>query len=144
MALFGGLALLIFAIALLFDYARMRIVIEDRRSAVGALTASLRMIRAWPGRILAAQGIFWLLLVLWMAVRNMIDAQLLLDIRTATLVSHVLIAGEIFLKLGLVATQGAIYQSVLASAGWVARADQRWPDEPGAPIAGPDGPRLPL
>ena len=126
MALFGGLAMLIFAIALVFDYARVRLVIEDRRSAIGAVAASLRLIRAWPGRVLAAQALFWLLLVVWVWTRAFID-----PLSTSS-GAHVLTAGDIFLKLGLVGTQCAIYQRVLASAGWVARADQRWPDEPRA------------
>jgi hypothetical protein len=123
MALFGTLAILIFLISLVFDYARVRLVIEDRRSAIGALAASLRLIRAWPGRVLAAQAIFWLLLVAWMWARALTPPGDSLFAQTLTS------AGEIFFKLALVATQAATYQSVLASAGWVARADQRWPDD---------------
>lgn len=126
MAVFGALAILLFAIALVFDYARIRIVIEDRRSAVGAVAASLRMIRAMPARIAAAQALFWLLLALWISIRGAAGDRL------APVMLHALAAGEIFLKLALVATQAALYQSALASAGWVAREDPRWPDEPSA------------
>lgn len=124
--LFGALAILLFAIALVFDYARVRLVIEDRRSAVGALAASFRMLRAYPGRMLAAQGLFWLALVIWMTLRAPLPSD------PAFGLASLLAAGEIFLKLALVATQAAIYQRVLASAGWVAREEPRWPDEPSA------------
>ncbi len=125
MTLFGALALLLFLIALLFDYARLRIVIEDRRSAIGAIAASLRLIGAQPGRIVAAQAAFWLLLVLWITVRAWPDGG-------PAWLAHPLVAGEILLKLALMATQASIYQQALASAGWVAREDPRWPDEPSA------------
>jgi hypothetical protein len=109
-----------------FDYARVRLVIEDRRSAFGAVLASLRFIRAYPGRVLAAQGIFWLLLVVWMWMRAYVDAP------STSIAAHLLAGGELFFKLALIGTQAANYQSVLASAGWVARADPKWPDEPSA------------
>jgi len=129
MALFGALAVLLFIVALVFDYARVRLVIEDRRSAIGALAASLRLIRAYPGRIVAAQALFWLLLALWLSAANALDAP-------ASVARGFTVAGlsavEVVLKLALIATQCAIYQRVLASAGWVARADPKWPDEPSA------------
>jgi len=123
MMLFGALAVLLFAIALILDYARIRIVIEDRRSAIGGVLASLRMLRATPGRILAAQALFWFILALWGSLRGLSQ-----DV----LASELLAAGEIVLKLALVATQASIYQQTLASAGWVARAEPKWPDEPSA------------
>ncbi len=125
MTLFGALAILLFLIALVFDYARVRLVIEDRRSALGAIAASLRLIRAHPGRILLAQGLFWFLLVIWITLRAFPD-------NVPPWLEHLLGAGEILLKLALVAAQASIYQQFLASAGWVAREDPRWPDEPSA------------
>lgn len=127
MTLFGALAILLFALALVLDYARIRIVIEDRRSAIGGVLASLRMLRATPGRIVAAQALFWFVLALWGSLRGLTQ-----DVVT----SELLAAGELVLKLALVATQASIYQQTLASAGWVARAEPKWPDEPsGDPAA---------
>lgn len=125
MTLFGALAILLFFMALVFDYARVRLVIEDRRSAIGAIAASLRLIRAHFGRVLAAQAVFWLVLVIWISLRAFADG-------VPTWLAHLLGGGEIFLKLALVATQAAIYQRALASAGWVARAEPRWPDDSSA------------
>ena len=127
MAIFATLAIMLFTIALVFDYARVRLVIEDRRSAIGALAASLRFIAAHPARVLAAQAAFWLLLVIWMSVRALADTYIY-----SPLLAQVFTGIELFLKLGLIATQASIYQRVLASAGWVARAEPRWPDEAGA------------
>jgi hypothetical protein len=125
-ALFGAMALLLFAIALVFDYARVRLVIEDRRSAIGALAASLRLIRAHPGRILTAQALYWLALVIWVTLRMLPEGA------PSIWLVQLFVAGELLLKLALIGTQVSIYQQTLATAGWVAREDPRWPDEPSA------------
>ncbi|HUF24622.1 MAG TPA: hypothetical protein VMN81_10875 [Vicinamibacterales bacterium] len=130
-ALFGAMALLLFLIALVFDYARVRLVIEDRRSAIGALAASLRLIRAHPGRILTAQAVFWLALVLWLTLRAFPAVE------GSYSLTYAFVAGEILFKLALIGTQASIYQQTLATAGWVAREDPRWPDEPSADPAAP-------
>ena len=51
-------ALLLMAVNLVFDYARIRIVVEDRRSAVGALPAAERFVRRHPraGAVSAQHG----------------------------------------------------------------------------------------
>lgn len=126
LALFSAMALLLFLVALVLDYARVRLVIEDRRSAIGALAASLRLLRAHPGRILAAQAVFWLVPLLWIVMRTL-RAEDMPPWLTLTFV-----AGELLFKLALIGTQASIYQQTLAAAGWVAREDPRWPDEPSA------------
>ncbi|MDQ3170137.1 MAG: hypothetical protein M3Q55_08380 [Acidobacteriota bacterium] len=141
LALYGLLALLLFAISLIFDYARVRLVIEDRRSAVGALAASVRMLRANGGRMLGVQGAFWLLLVAWIAARGAASASTPAADSTIWATFLIVIAfasGELLLKLSLTAAQASLYQDALASAGWVARVDPAWPDEPSAdPAAAP-------
>jgi hypothetical protein len=125
LALFGALALLLFFTAIVFDYARLRLVIEDRRSAVGALRASLRMLRAHGLKMIGVQAAFWMLLVIWIFVGALPGA----DVPG---LGWVRIAGELLLKLALIGAQASLYQSHLAAAGWVARQDPSWPDEPSA------------
>lgn len=140
LALYGLLALLLFAIALALDYARVRLVIEDRRSAIGALGASLRMLRAHGGRMLAVQALFWLLLVGWIALRGAAVTTTAADWTAGRALAIVTLfaAGELILKLALTGAQAALYQDVLASAGWVARAEPAWPDDASAdPGRGP-------
>jgi hypothetical protein len=144
LALYGLLALLLFGISLVLDYARVRLVIEDRRSAIGALAASVRMLRASSARMVGIQAAFWLLLVGWIAMRGAAaasapDASAAMW-RTIGIVLA-FAAGELWLKLALVAAQVSLYQETLASAGWVARATPAWPDDaaadPGATPADP-------
>ncbi|MDQ3068818.1 MAG: hypothetical protein M3R55_03695 [Acidobacteriota bacterium] len=125
MATNGAIALLLFAVATLFDYARVRLVIEDRRSAIGALGASARFIRANPGRVAAIQLTFWLVTALWIAANGGTPPD-------STPRIWLLVLGEVFLKLALTGTQVSLYQEKLASAGWVARAAPRWPDDASA------------
>lgn len=129
LALFGALAILLFFIALVFDYARLRLVIEDRRSAIGALAASVRMLRAHPAGTLGTQAVFWVLLVLWIGLAGLPGAG------APSWLLYLLLAGEMLLKLALIGAQASIYQKHLASAGWVARQDPTWPDDPAANTA---------
>ena len=140
LALYGVLALLLFAISLVFDYARVRLVIEDRRSAVGALAASIRMLRPSAGRMVGAQAVFWLLLVGWIAARGAASANAPHADGTmwgTFLIVLAFAAGELLLKLALTAAQASLYQDTLASAGWVARAEPSWPSDPSADPAAP-------
>ncbi len=51
-SLFGAVLV---AVNVIFDYAKIRMVVEDRRSAIGALDAALRFIARQPG---AAVGLY--------------------------------------------------------------------------------------
>jgi hypothetical protein len=134
MALYGVLALLLFALALVFDYARVRLVIEDRRSAIGAIAAGARLIRARPAQTLLAQALFWFLTVAWISSGRLLAGALATDWTTWPSFAIVLLfmLVELLLKLALTGTQASIYQDALASAGWVARADPAWPDDASA------------
>ncbi len=65
-AVFG--ALLVGA-NVLFDYAKVRLVVEDRRSALAALTAALAFIVRNPGQVLGLYAlnalVFALVIALW-------------------------------------------------------------------------------
>lgn len=134
LALYGVLALLLFAISLTLDYARVRLVIEARRSAIGAIAASWRMLRAHGLRMLGVQAAFWLLLVVWIAARGVVATAPVADWTDGRAAAIVLLfaAGELMLKLALTGAQAALYQDTLAAAGWVARAQPAWPDDAGA------------
>ena len=138
LVLYGVLATLLFAVSITLDYARVRLVIEDRRSAIGAIAASLRMLRSHAGRILGIQAIFWLLLVFWIGVRNVLTQQALQTYGAGGGATLVLLfaAGELLLKLSLTGAQVSLYQQPLGPAGWVARQAPAWPDDASADPAG--------
>lgn len=136
LVLYGVLATTLFALSLILDYARVRLVIEDRRSAAGAIAASLRLLRAHFARMLGVQAAFWLLLVVWIAARGAVSQGALAlppDGAAGSLALALLFAGgELLAKLSLTGAQVSLYQQALASAGWVARQEPSWPDDASA------------
>ena len=135
--LFGGLVL---AVNLVFDYAKIRMVVEDRRSAIGALNASLRFIARQPG---AAVGlyllnslIFVLLLALyaivapgaaggWYAVLGLLIGQLYIVLR-------------VLVRVSFASSQISLFQSRLAHAGYTARYTPVWPESAAAEAIRPE------
>jgi hypothetical protein len=120
--LFTAILLLIH---LVFDYAKVRMVVEDRRSAIGAIAAALRFIKR---NFVAAISLGVLNAVLaattwWLAAT--------FDIGGTTAVYAYLLARAL-LRLIFIASQVSLFQSRLAHAGYTARPLPAWPDSPAA------------
>jgi hypothetical protein len=130
---------LVFAAALLLinvivDYAKIRMVVEDRRSAIGAVVASIRFIRRQPGAVF---GLYLLNTLVFLAV-------LLLYFLTAPgaaggftaslalLIGQVYIVLRVIVRLMFAASQIALFQDRLAHAGYTAAPVPAWPDSPAA------------
>jgi hypothetical protein len=128
----GGLVvgLLVFLVHLLFDYAKVRMVVEDRRSAIGALTASLRFVRRNAGAAvpLAAVNIAVAASTWWLAATFGIGL-------SAALYAYLL--ARALLRLIFAASLIALFQSRLAHAGYTARPQAMWPDSPAAEAISP-------
>jgi hypothetical protein len=128
---FGGALLLV---NVLFDYAKIRMIVEDRRSAIGALAASLRFITRHRG---ATLGLYALNTVAFLIV---VGAYALLapSIGDAVRAWLTLAVGQLFIvcrivvRLMFAASQIALFQSRLAHAGYTAAAPPKWPDSPAA------------
>jgi hypothetical protein len=122
----------LFAVNAIVDYARIRIVVEDRRSAIGALLAGTRFVR----RNLAAAGTLYLLNgILFLAAIGLYA----LVAPGATLPAWLaLAAGETyillrhFLKLTFYASETALFQGRLAHASYTAAPPLEWPESPAA------------
>lgn len=97
-------------IALLTTYARVRLVVEDRRSAAGALLASARFIRRNPAAIAVYAP--------W----------------AAAIVATAFVArgAAPILLLPLFASATILFQSRLAHAGYTAAPPVEWPESPAA------------
>jgi hypothetical protein len=103
-------AALIAAIGLLGVYARVRIAVEDRRSALGALLASARFIRRNPGAAVVS--------AVWAGL-------LIATILYARGAAPILI-------LPLAASATVLFQSRLAHAHYTASPPLEWPESPAA------------
>ncbi len=133
---FGALLILC---NLIVDYARVRIVVEDRRSALGALIAGARF--AWR-HLPAALGLYalnavaFLLLVALYALlvpgapRSGWSTWLVLGLGEAyILLRH-------YLKLLFYASETVFFQGALAHAAYTAAPPIVWPDSPAAETIG--------
>jgi hypothetical protein len=132
-ALYVGFTALLAASALLFDYARVRIVVEDRRSAFGAVAAAARFL---AGHARPVAGLFLLNALAWLAVvaayaalspgapRTDMDLWLVLGAGQAYIV------GRHYLKLLVYASETSLFQGALAHAGYTAAPVLVWPDSP--------------
>ena len=143
-ALYLLFAAVLLPVNMLFDYVKIRIVVEDRRSIIGALLAAGRFVSRRPGATLglylALSLLFVLLLALYAAVVPGAaggGAWVWLTL----IVGQAYIAARLALKLVFYAAQTALFQSQLAHAGYVAAAPAAWPDSPAAEAITASAPR---
>lgn len=121
---------------LLFDYAKVRAVVEDRRSMIGALVAGWRFVRRNPG---AALGLYALDALLFLAVLGLyyLVAPGAGPTPAAFAIGQLFIVLRVVVRLQFAASQIALFQGRLAHAGYVARPVPKWPDSPAAEAIAP-------
>jgi hypothetical protein len=119
------------AVAVVGDFAEVRAVVEDRRSAVGALGGALRFVGRRPVRVTAlyslnlvpAVGLAWLVSRLTPLASDAGPVALALWLWLGVIV-HVVV------RLAFMATAIAFFQGELAHAGYTAAPTPTWPDSP--------------
>ncbi|HEX6162156.1 MAG TPA: hypothetical protein VFZ31_02235 [Vicinamibacterales bacterium] len=136
LALYAAFAVPLFAANMLFDYAKIRAVVEDRRSMIGAVAASWRFIRRQP---LVVSGLYATNALVFLLVIGLYYL-LAPDGRADTLafaIGQFYIVLRVIVRLLFAASQTALFQGRLAHAGYVARPIAKWPDSPAAEAIGP-------
>jgi hypothetical protein len=131
-ALFG---LLLVLVNVAFDFARVRIVVEDRRSAIGALAGGARFVWRHPGAVLGVyllNGALFVLLVLAYALLSPGAPGDGLGAWAVLLLGQAYIVGRHYLKLLFYASEIALFQAALAHAAYTAAPVVVWPDSPAA------------
>ena len=119
--------------SMLFDFARVRIVVEDRRSAIGALIASLRFVRRNFGSIVMLYllyGALFLLLAGVYAIVGRSGPRSGVQLWTVLLLGELYILGRHYLKLVFYASETSLFQAALAHAEYTAAPTLVWPDSP--------------
>ncbi len=133
LALYVVFGLLIAAASLIFDYAKVRAVVEDRRSMLGSISAALGFIRR---NYSAAAGLFVVNFVLFGGAVGLYAVLAPgaggsgLSMWIAFAVGQLYILARLGVKLAFWASETALFQSRLAHAGYVARPAAEWPDSP--------------
>ncbi|HUR20832.1 MAG TPA: hypothetical protein VMZ90_08505, partial [Vicinamibacterales bacterium] len=119
-------------VSLVSDYAKVRTVVEDRRSMVGAVGASMRFLRRRPFR---AFGLYLMsalaslvVMRLWYSAAPAASA----SIGMAFLMTQVYLLVRVWAKLAWVAGEVVFFQGELAHATYTAAPLAIWPDSPAA------------
>jgi hypothetical protein len=139
LALYVVFGLVLAACNLIFDYAKVRAVVEDRRSMIGSLSAAFRFVSAHSG---AAVGLYLADVVLFVVVAVVYAAVAPsgggngLTMWLGLIVGQIYITARLWVKLVFWASETALFQSRLAHAGYVAKASPKWPESPIAEAIG--------
>jgi hypothetical protein len=131
-AIFGAL---LGATNVLFDYAKVRLVVEDRRSATGAITAAFAFITRNPRQVIALyvlNGVgFIVLFTLWALVAPGAGGGGV-SMWAGFAATQLYVAARLGMKLQFMASQTALFQGRLAHATYTARPLPAWPESPAA------------
>ena len=135
---FGVLVVMVY---IWVDYAKVRMVVEDRRSAMGALRASTRFITRNASSVFGLYAlnfaVFLVVLALYAVVAPGPAAGAW--VLVSFFVGQLYIALRVVVRLLFSASAIALFQARLAHAGYVARPLPVWPDSPMAEAIRPDG-----
>ena len=123
------------AATMVFDYAKVRAVVEDRRSMIAAVSAAAGFIRrnagaavtlflvnfgtfaiALAGYALVAPGAGRAGITMWLGLA----------------VGQIYVFARLWIKLTFWASETALFQGRLGHAGYVVRAEPSWPESPAA------------
>lgn len=133
LALYLLFGVLLVTWTLMLDYAKVRAVVEDRRSMLGAMLAGSRFALRHPKKT----GLLWALNALAMLAVMLLYALVAPGVAdpggmawTTFAIGQVYVAARLFLKLLTYASQTALFQSMLAHSAYTAAALPVWPDSP--------------
>ena len=135
--LFGALLL---ACNLVFDYAKIRAVVEDRRSMVGAVMAAWRFVARHPVQALGLYLLNGVVFVALLAVYALVApgaGGMGWSLWLGLLVAHAYLLLRLAVKLQFYASQVALFQGSLAHAHYNAAPVATWPDSPMVEAMGP-------
>lgn len=129
---YGIFGLLLLLVNVVVDYARIRIVVEDRRSAAGGLLAGFRFVRRHAGAVAGVYVLDGLLFVLLIAVYALVAPGANAPVWGVLVIGQTFILLRHVLKLTFYASETALFQSRLAHAAYAAAPAPAWPESPAA------------
>jgi hypothetical protein len=146
LALYGLFAIALATCNLVLDYAKVRIVVEDRRSVLAALSGAVRFLRRNGGAAatlyLADAALFAAVLALYAAVAPGAGSSGW-SMWLGFGIAQIYLLARLWVRLVFWASETALFQGRLAHAGYVAAARPIWPDSPAAEGFGGFTPRRP-
>jgi hypothetical protein len=127
-ALYAAFGLLLVMCNVAFDYAKVRAVVEDRRSMFGALMAAKRFIRR---RIRRVAGVYFLNALVFLIVIRFwyeVAPRATMPIWSSFLITQVYLLLRTMTKLAFMASEVVFFQGELAHAGYTAARAPEWPE----------------
>jgi hypothetical protein len=131
-ALYVAFGLMLAWVNAVADFAKVRAVVEDRRSMLGAIDAALRFMGR---RALRVTGLYFLnvlafavILRLWLQIAPSASA----PAWVALLAAETYLLARVWAKLAFMASEIVFFQGELAHAGYAAAPPIVWPDSPEA------------
>jgi hypothetical protein len=127
--------ILVAACAIVFDYAKVRAVVEDRRSMLGAINAAVGFIRRNYGAAVSLFAIDVLLFAAIVALYALLapgPGRTTATILISVAIGQLYVLARLCVKLAFWGAEAALFQSRLAHAGYTARPEPVWPDSPAA------------
>ncbi len=123
LALYGVFATLLVLVSIVFDYAKVRAVVEDRRSMIGAVAAGARFARrnatAVATLYLLIGSLFALLLLVY-AIASPGGASTGAGVWLGIVIGQLYVLGRLWIRLLFFAADTALFQGRLAHAGYIA------------------------
>lgn len=135
--LYAAFAIPLFFVNMLFDYAKVRAVVEDRRSMIGAVVAAWRFLRRQPIAAWALYKMNAIVFLIVIGLYYLAAPGASAPNAAAFLIGQLYIVLRVCVRLQFAASQTALFQGRLAHAGYVARPVAKWPDSPAAAAIGP-------
>ena len=111
--------------SILFDYAKVRAVVEDRRSMIGAIGAGLRFVRRNASAVALLYAINGLMFVGFVIAYGLVAPGAELTgarMWLGFLISQLYLLGRLWVRLVFFASEVSLFQGRLAHAGYVAGA----------------------
>jgi hypothetical protein len=126
---YAEIALLVLIVAgvVIVDFARVRAVVEDRLSVIGALAASIRFIRRRPWRVAALTLLNCVAVLVVLRFQMQVLSQP--GSPSAVMLMLMLVLGAA-VRLAFMASEVVFFQGELAHAGYTAARLPVWPDSP--------------
>ncbi len=138
-ALYVAFGLLVAACNLLFDYAKVRAVVEDRRSMIGAIRSAAAFIQRNAAATIALYILDVVLFLVVVAVYALVAPGASTSGLSTWLgfaIGQSYIVARLWVKLTFWASETALFQGRLAHAGYVAAPEPAWPESPSAEAIG--------
>jgi hypothetical protein len=124
--------ILVAGCTMIFDYAKVRAVVEDRRSMLGAMAAGIGFIRRNGGAAVLLFLTNFALFAIVVGVYALFAPGADLSMWSAFALGQLYVLARLWVKLTFWASETALFQDRLAHAGYVARPEPTWPESPAA------------